>query len=76
VSGGEPSTETYACVLDLLKAHGWNSTSFQILEPGFRYWFDRAEGCIAYVDTGRAWVVAGAPVAARARFPEVTTPFL
>ena len=27
-------------VLALLKRHGWNATSFQILEPGFRYWFD------------------------------------
>jgi phosphatidylglycerol lysyltransferase len=49
--------------LALLKRHGWNATSFQILEPGFRYWFlDGDEACVAYVDTGRAWVAAGAPV--------------
>ena len=26
--------------LALLRRHGWNATSFQILEPGFLYWFD------------------------------------
>ena len=54
-------------VLALLQRHGWNSTSFQILEPGFRYWFDGDDACVAYVDTGRAWVAAGrADCAARA----------
>ncbi len=50
--------------LALLRAHGWNATSFQVLESGFSYWFDPEEqGFVAYVDTGAAWVVAGAPVA-------------
>lgn len=72
----ERSASELARVLSLLRNHGWNSTSFQILEPGFRYWFDPVDGCVAYVDTGRAWVVAGAPVAARERFREVTASFL
>ncbi|MES1207310.1 MAG: phosphatidylglycerol lysyltransferase domain-containing protein, partial [Pseudomonadota bacterium] len=50
--------------LALLRRHGWNATSFQILEPGFRYWFDADDACVAYIDTGRAWVAAGAPIAA------------
>ena len=51
-------------VLGLLRRHGWNSTSFQVLEQGFAYWFDpKVEACVAYVDTGRAWVAAGAPIA-------------
>jgi phosphatidylglycerol lysyltransferase len=50
-----------ARALALLKRHGWNATSFQILEPGFRYWFD-AGACVGYVDTGAAWIAAGAPV--------------
>jgi phosphatidylglycerol lysyltransferase len=58
-----PSPDADGRVLALLKRHGWNATSFQILEPGFRYWFaDGGEACVAYVDTGRAWVAAGAPV--------------
>jgi phosphatidylglycerol lysyltransferase len=63
-------------VLALLKRHGWNSTSFQILEPGFRYWFDGDDACVGYVDTGRAWVAAGAPVAAFERFAEVSARFV
>jgi phosphatidylglycerol lysyltransferase len=98
-------------VLALLQRHGWNATSFQILEPGFRYWFDErsgaggealrgnerresgggdpagsaggaggeaprgidgsADACVGYVDTGRAWVAAGSPVASAERFAEV-----
>jgi phosphatidylglycerol lysyltransferase len=55
-----------ARVLALLKKHGWNATSFQVLEEGFRYAFDDDhDACVAYVDTGHAWVVAGAPIAAQ-----------
>jgi lysylphosphatidylglycerol synthetase-like protein (DUF2156 family) len=51
-------------VLALLRMHGWNATSFQVLERGFSYWFDpEAEACVAYLDTGRAWVAAGSPIA-------------
>ena len=46
----------------LLQQHGWNATSFQVLEPGFRYWFCE-DGCVAYVEVGEAWVAAGAPIA-------------
>jgi lysylphosphatidylglycerol synthetase-like protein (DUF2156 family) len=53
-----------ASVLALLRDHGWNSTSFQVLEQGFAYWFDpSSEACVAYIDTGSAWVAAGAPIA-------------
>ncbi len=58
----------------MLKRHGWNATSFQILEEGFRYWFDD-DACVAYLDTGSAWVVAGTPVAAPARIGDVATRF-
>ncbi len=54
-------------VLRLLQRHGYNTTSFQVLEAGFRYWFSPdGEGAVAYVDTGRAWVAAGAPIAPEA----------
>ena len=62
-------------VLRLLQAHGWNATSFQVLEPGFRYWFDGDDACVGYVDTGRAWVVAGAPIAPRERLRDVAESF-
>lgn len=62
-------------VLALLKRHGWNATSFQILEPGFRYWFHGDDACIGYVDTGRAWVAA-APVATPDQFPTLIAAFV
>ena len=60
-SSSEGESERHA-VLEQLRKYGWNSTSFQVLEPGFRYWFER-DCCVAYVDTGSAWVAAGAPIA-------------
>lgn len=63
-------------VLALLRRHGWNATSFQILEEDFRYWFDGPDACIAYVDTGRAWVAAGAPIAPEERLGEVAARFV
>lgn len=50
-------------VLVLLREHGWSTTSFQVLEPAFRYYWDGDGACVAYVDTGRAWVAASAPIA-------------
>ncbi|ATB29085.1 DUF2156 domain-containing protein [Melittangium boletus] len=64
-----------ARVLELLKRHGWNATSFQVVEPGYLYWFDGDDACVAYVDTGWAWVTAGAPIAPVERLAEVTARF-
>jgi phosphatidylglycerol lysyltransferase len=61
-------------VLSLLRAHGFNRTSFQVLEPGFSYWFC-PEGCVAYADTGGAWVAAGAPIASTAALASVARAF-
>ncbi len=62
-------------VQTLLEEHGWNATSFQVLEPGFRYWFDGDDACVGYVDTGRAWVAAGPPIAPADRLTEVSERF-
>src|SRR5690349_15882969 len=71
-----PSPSEREHVLALLKRHGWNATSFQVLDADFQYWFDASgDACVAYVDTGRAWVVAGAPIAPEARMREVTARF-
>lgn len=73
----EPSPQReHDRVLALLKRYGWNSTSFQALESGFRYWFDPdGDACVAYVDTGGAWVAAGAPIAPPERLAQVVTDF-
>jgi lysylphosphatidylglycerol synthetase-like protein (DUF2156 family) len=72
--GGEGGSQRTR-VLALLRAFGWNATSFQILEAGLRYWFEPA-GCVAYVDTGRAWVAAGAPLAPEQHMARVAGGFV
>jgi phosphatidylglycerol lysyltransferase len=62
-------------VLSLLRRHGWNATSFQCLEAGFRYDFQGRDACVPYVDTGRAWVAAGAPIASSRRLGQVAERF-
>ena len=62
-------------VLAVLRRHGWNATSFQVLEPGFRYWFADEDACVAYVDTGHAWIAAGAPLTDGARLRGVAEEF-
>ncbi|HXI54928.1 MAG TPA: phosphatidylglycerol lysyltransferase domain-containing protein [Polyangia bacterium] len=68
-------------VLALLRRHGYNATSFQSLEPGFQYWFagggsGAADACVAYVDTGRAWVAAGAPLSAETHLRDAAAGFV
>ncbi len=66
-----------AQVLRLLRRYGWNATSFQVLEPSFRYWSDAEdEACVAYVETAGAWVAAGAPLAGDGRIAEVARGFV
>ena len=74
-AGATHDDET-ARVLSILRRHGTQTTSFQVLEPGYRYWFDDDDACVAYTETGRAWVVAGEPVAARERLRSVTERFV
>ncbi len=67
-----------ANVVALVRRYGWNATSFQVLEPGYHYFFpgDGDEACVAYVDTGRAWVAAGAPLAHAERMAAVAGAFI
>ena len=61
--------------LELVRRYGWNATSFQTLEDGYRYFFD-ADGFIAYVESGRAWVVAGGPIAPVEQVARILRKFL
>ncbi|MEO8602337.1 MAG: DUF2156 domain-containing protein [bacterium] len=61
--------------LRLLQSHGWNATSFQLLEDDFEYFFDGDDAFVAYVDTGRAWVGGGSPVAPAQRLTAVAAAF-
>src|SRR5262245_16069153 len=60
----------------LILSHGWNATAFQTLESGYRYFFPNDDACVAYVDTGRAWVAAGAPIAPDVRIADAIDEFL
>lgn len=63
-------------VLRLIHRHGWSATSFQTLEVGFSYFFHGDDACVAYVDTGGAWVAAGAPIAAHDALGEAVAAFV
>lgn len=64
-------------VLALLRVHGFGTTSFQALEAGFRYWFaPGGDAVVAFVDTGGAWVAAGAPIAPAARLAAAASAFV
>lgn len=48
---------------ELVMRYGWNTTCFQIVNPGLEYWFGAdARSVVGYVSTGKVRVVAGAPV--------------
>ncbi len=60
----------------LVLAYGWNSTSYQIINPGIEHWFSkRGDAVVGFVASGGERVVAGAPVCARERLPEVLAEF-
>ena len=61
---------------ELVLAHGWNSTSFQIVNPGIERWFSAAaDAVVGYVDSGRVRVVAGAPVCEKERLADIVVEF-
>jgi lysylphosphatidylglycerol synthetase-like protein (DUF2156 family) len=70
------STADHARARALVAAHGWNATSGQVLAPGYRYWFDASGAGVAYADTGRAWVAAGAPLAPAGELADVAARFV
>jgi phosphatidylglycerol lysyltransferase len=50
---------------ELVLAYGWNTTSYQILNPGFQLWFSPTRPAVAgYVRCARRRVVGGSPVCA------------
>ena len=56
----------------LLLQHGWNTTCWQILNPGIQLWFSRAgDAVVGFVETRTHCVVAGAPVCAEERLAAV-----
>lgn len=65
-----------ARVREVVLAYGWNSTSYQIINPGIKHWFSGAiDAVIGFVACRGVRVVAGAPVCAMERLGEVSEEF-
>jgi phosphatidylglycerol lysyltransferase len=61
---------------ELVMRHGWNSTAYQILNPGIALWFPAAaDAVIGYVRRSGVRVVAGAPVCSPERLRDVVMEF-
>ena len=59
-------------VREIISRYGWNATSYQIMNPGFQYWFSSdGEGVIGYVRYRSMFVVGGGPVCSREKLPMV-----
>lgn len=60
----------------LVLAYGWNSTCYQILNPGFTLWFsDEGDAVVGYVEHYGVRIVGGAPVCAAERLAGVAEAF-
>lgn len=61
---------------ELVLRYGWNTTAYQILNPGISHWFAAAEDAvIGYVERRGVRIVAGAPVCAEERLAGVAAEF-
>jgi len=61
---------------ELVLRHGWNSTAYQILNPGIEHWFDQGrDAVVGYTRRCGYLLAAGAPVCARGELGRVTREF-
>ncbi|HEY5086678.1 MAG TPA: DUF2156 domain-containing protein [Gemmatimonadaceae bacterium] len=61
---------------ELVLEYGWNSTAYQILNPGFELWFSSLHpAVVGYVRAGGRRVVGGAPIAADSDLRDVAEEF-
>jgi lysylphosphatidylglycerol synthetase-like protein (DUF2156 family) len=61
---------------ELVLEHGWNSTSFQIVNPGIRRWFTHEDDAVVgYVPAAGVRVVVGGPVCDIGRLRNVIDTF-
>jgi phosphatidylglycerol lysyltransferase len=78
-AGPTPSAQSgakYGRARELVLEYGWNSTAYQILNPGFELWFSKLHpAVVGYVRAGGRRVVGGAPVADDVDLREVADEF-
>lgn len=71
-----PLVPDYEAARKLVLAHGWNSTSFQIVNPGIKRWFSEdGDAVVGYVQARRMRIVVGAPVCRKERLADVSKAF-
>lgn len=62
---------------ELIIRFGWNSTAYQILNPGIDLWFpESGDGVVGFVRHGGTRVVGGAPVCDLGRLEAITAEFV
>ena len=65
-----------ASARELVMTYGWNTTAYQILNPGLQYWFaPEASAVVAYTQRQNVLLVAGAPVCAAGALPRIVAEF-
>lgn len=73
---GIASPSDYFRARELVLKYGWNSTCFQIVNPGIEYWFGEDGGSVVgFVTSGGTRVVAGAPVCRKESLARVVEAF-
>ncbi|MBX5494189.1 MAG: DUF2156 domain-containing protein [Bryobacteraceae bacterium] len=76
MSGTEPFSPSVELARELVIRHGWNATSYQILNPGIEHWFSpRHQAVVGYTRRADMLLVAGAPVCAGEALPAVCDEF-
>ena len=71
----EPEHQKYAA--ELVSRLGCEAVSFHGIKANFDYWFTESkDGCVAYVDTGSAWVALGSPIASPNEIEPVARAFI
>ncbi len=71
-----PTDSAHGRARELVLEYGWNSTCFQIVNPGIEYWFGQdGESVVGYVTSKGVRVVAGAPVCAKESLSTVAGQF-
>lgn len=63
-------------VRELILTYGWNSTSYQIINPGISHWFSAGnKAVVGFVNCQGVRVVVGAPICAESLLPKVVAEF-
>lgn len=71
-----PVASDFERARQLVLSHGWNSTSFQIVNPGIKRWFSEdGDAVVGFVSARKMRIVVGAPVCAKERLAAVSRAF-